>query len=83
MGPGLYVIAIMGCADGGNACTPISTLPARYESEAACSAASVAALENGDRFDFPTILAQCQAAGSQHIAERKRGRATGGGRSGS
>ena len=83
MGPGLYVIAIMGCADGGTACTPISTLPTRYESEAACAAASVAALEDGDRFDFPTILAQCQAAGSSRSARRKGGRATGGGRSGS
>lgn len=82
MGPGLYVIAIMGCADGGSACTPLATLPTRYESETACTAASVAALENGDRFDFPTILAQCQAAGPSRTAERKRGRVSGG-RSGS
>ena len=83
MGPGLYVIAIMGCADGGSACTPLTTLPTRYENEAACSAASVAALENGDRFDFPTILAQCQAAMSPRTADRRTKRATGGGRSGS
>jgi hypothetical protein len=83
MGPGLNVIANMGCADGGTACTPISTLPTRYESEAACAAASVAALENGDRFDFPTILAQCQAAVPSRTADRERGRVTGGARSGS
>ena len=29
MGPGYFVIAIMGCADGGSACTPVATLPAR------------------------------------------------------
>ena len=27
MGPGYFVIAILGCADGGSACTPVATLP--------------------------------------------------------
>jgi hypothetical protein len=31
MGPGYFVIAILGCADGGSACTPVATLDTRYE----------------------------------------------------
>ena len=27
MGPGFYIIAIMGCADGSAACTPVATMP--------------------------------------------------------
>jgi len=27
MGPGIFVIAILGCADGGSSCTPVATLP--------------------------------------------------------
>ena len=30
MGPGYFVIAILGCADGGSACTQVATLPTRY-----------------------------------------------------
>ena len=62
MGPGFYVIAILGCADGSAACTPVATMPTRYESQAACEAASGAALQSGGDFDFPTLLAQCRPA---------------------
>ena len=55
MGPGYFVIAILGCADGGSACTPVATLQTRYESAAQCSAATVAALEANSNFDFPTL----------------------------
>ncbi|HEU4956288.1 MAG TPA: hypothetical protein VFT40_01535 [Sphingomicrobium sp.] len=62
MGPGFYVIAIMGCADGSAACTPVATMPTRYESHSACEAASSAALQASGDFDFPTLLAQCRPA---------------------
>ena len=62
MGPGFYVIAIMGCADGSATCTPVATIPTRYESRSACEAASGAALQTGGDFDFPTLLAQCRPA---------------------
>ena len=61
MGLGYFVIAILGCADGGTACTPVATLPARYSSEAECGAATAAALEANTQFDFPTLLARCRA----------------------
>lgn len=62
MGPGFYVIAIMGCADGSANCTPVATMPTRYESRLACETASAGALQAGGDFDFPTLLAQCRPA---------------------
>jgi hypothetical protein len=58
MGAGYFVIAILGCADGGSQCTPVATLQTRYASEAQCSAATGAALESISDFDFPTLLAR-------------------------
>ena len=69
MGPGFYVIAIMGCADGSAACTPVATMPTRYESRDVCQAATADALLTGGEFDFPTLLAQCRPA-SAPAAER-------------
>ena len=69
MGPGFYVIAILGCADGSTACTPVATMPTRYESRDSCQAATGDALMTGGEFDFPTLLAQCRPA-SAPAAER-------------
>ena len=71
MGPGYFVIAILGCADGGSACTPVATLQTRYETQAQCSAATSAALEQNSNFDFPTLLARCRA-GSSKTADAQR-----------
>ena len=62
MGPGFYVIAILGCADGSAACAPVATLPTRYESRDSCQAATAAALDANGEFDVPTLLAQCRPA---------------------
>ena len=62
MGPAYFVIAIMGCADGGASCTPVATLQTRYESEAQCSAATGAALIENNGFDYPTLVAHCRSA---------------------
>ena len=61
MGPAYYVIAILGCSDGAVDCARVATVPARYESEAACSAATMPALAARTDFDFPTLMAECQA----------------------
>jgi hypothetical protein len=60
MGAGFFLMAIMGCADGSAACTPVATMPTRYESRAACAAATNAALTSSTEFDFPTIVAECR-----------------------
>ena len=62
MGPGFYVIAILGCADGSAGCTPVATLSTRYESRAACVAATSSALSANSDFDYPTLYAQCRPA---------------------
>ena len=62
MGPGFYIIAILGCSDGSAACSPVATLPTRYESRQSCQAATSAALDANGDFDFPTVVAQCRAA---------------------
>ena len=61
MGPGYFVIAILGCADGGSSCTQLATLQTRYESAEQCTAATVAALEANSDFDYPTLLARCRS----------------------
>ena len=62
MGPGFYIIAIFGCGDAAAACTPVATMPTRYESREACLAATDAALLANPDFDYPTLLAQCRPA---------------------
>jgi len=72
MGPGYFVIAILGCADGGSNCTPVATLQTQYASEAKCSAATPAALETHNNFDFPTLVARCHSAKSSTSAEAQK-----------
>jgi hypothetical protein len=70
MGPGLFVIAILGCADGGSSCTPVATLETRYETAGQCSAATGAALIQHNDFDYPTLVARCRPAKPAEAAEK-------------
>lgn len=72
MGPGYFVIAILGCADGGSACTSVATLQTRYVTSEQCSAATAAALEANNNFDFPTLLARCRPGGDAAAASADR-----------
>ncbi len=72
MGAGLFLIAIMGCADGSAACTPVATMPTRYESRAACSAATNDALMTSTEFDFPTIVAECRPVATPASANQQQ-----------
>ena len=60
MGAGYFVIAILGCADGGSQCSQVATLGTHYSSAEQCSAATGAALEANTNFDFPTLVARCR-----------------------
>jgi hypothetical protein len=60
MGPAYFVIAIMGCGDGADACQTVATPAAHYASEQACLAARSDALMANSDLDFPTLLAECQ-----------------------
>ena len=70
MGPVTYVIAILGCADGSAACQQVALMPAHYESQSTCSAATSGALAASTEFDFPTIVAECRAAKTPAAANR-------------
>jgi acyl-CoA synthetase (AMP-forming)/AMP-acid ligase II len=72
MGPGYFIIAILGCADGGTNCTPVATLQTRYESAEQCSAATGAALQANSNFDFPTLLARCRPGSGAAALEVSR-----------
>lgn len=74
MGMSYFVIAILGCADGGTACTPVATLQDHYATQAQCSAAATTALEENNNFDFPTLLARCRAESVQKSADAQRGK---------
>jgi hypothetical protein len=71
MGPGFFVIAILGCADGGSACTPVATLNTQYASEAECTLATGAALIENSNFDFPTLVARCRPASAKSADARE------------
>lgn len=68
MNPALYVIAILGCGEGEAPCQPVQTAEARYESREACLAATGATLARLADLDFPTIVAECRAAGAAAAA---------------
>ena len=72
MGPGFFFIAILGCADGSAACTPVATMPTRYESRAACAAATGATLAANTEFDFPTLLAECRPGNTPAASRTER-----------
>ena len=82
MEAGYFIIAILGCADGSTQCTPVMTLPTRYESESACTAAAPQTLLAHTNFDFPSLVAECRpekaraSAGREHKesgADTRRG----------
>ena len=55
-----FIIAILGCAEGSAACTPVATVPTQYSSAAACSAATGDALLANSDLDFPSLEAECR-----------------------
>ena len=70
MGPGYFIIAILGCADGSQACTRVATMPTQYASEQACAASVSAALAASTDLDFPTLVAECRAVAGRPSATR-------------
>ena len=59
MGPAYFIIAILGCGDGGVACQTVAAPAAHYADEQSCLAARDEALMANSDLDFPTLLAQC------------------------
>ena len=72
MGPGHFIIFILGCADGSANCAPVATVPTHFASEAACSAAAGDALLRNSDLDFPTLVAECRPAAAPAAASHDR-----------
>jgi hypothetical protein len=58
-----YVIAILGCSDGSQACQQQRIEPIQYETPAACQAAVPDALMRNTDIDAPVVEATCRATG--------------------
>jgi len=71
MEPVYYVIAILGCSDGSEQCTPVATVPTHYATREACSARTQQALLTNDGFDFPMLMAECRATDPRTIAAKE------------
>jgi hypothetical protein len=72
MGPGLFVIAILGCGDGSAQCQQVAMLPTRYESRASCAAATGPALMGATQYDFSELQAECRAVAVPGAAQKGR-----------
>ena len=72
MGPGMFVIAILGCADGSAQCQQVAMLPTRYESRTSCAAATGSALMNVTRYDYSEVQAECRAVAGRGSAQKAR-----------
>lgn len=68
MDPILYVMAIMGCADGSDQCAEVRIDAPRYASIQACQAAMPSALRRNSDIFYPVITASCRQTGS-HFAK--------------
>ena len=67
MGPALYVMAILGCGESETACQQIGVAPVRFESQAACTAATEDALARVDSLQYPLVVAQCRRADGPQV----------------
>lgn len=62
MGPGIFLIAILGCGDAGGSCKTVKLLDDPYSTRAECLAASGEALARNGDAPYPTVVAQCLPA---------------------
>ena len=75
MGPLVYVMAIMGCGDGGYQCTEVRLVETRFETMAQCQQAAQAQLiRNGD-LEYPELLASCRSVTNQIVMADTKTRA--------
>ena len=63
MAPLIYVIAIMGCGEGDQACREVQVAAPRFATQAACAAATTDMLARYTTLDYPSVVAQCRRDG--------------------
>lgn len=64
MEPVLFVMAILGCGESEAPCRELGVAERRFQSEAACLAATGDELVRRDDIQFPSVVAQCRPAGA-------------------
>lgn len=65
MGPGYFILAIMGCGDAGTMCEQVAREDVIYRSEAACYADSETALIRESNQPYPLLMAECRDLNEQ------------------
>jgi hypothetical protein len=60
MGPGYFILAILGCGDGAAMCEQVAREETIYRSEAACLAGSEDVLIRESSRPYPLLMAECQ-----------------------
>ena len=55
-------MVLLGCADDGDQCQRVGTVPVSYASVAACNAAISTQLPQQSSLDWPVIAARCEAS---------------------
>lgn len=73
MGPAFYVMAILGCGDGGAMCSDVRMVEVRYISADACALATVAMLVANSDLPYPTLAAECRPERERMTADARRG----------
>lgn len=64
-----FVMALMGCSDGGGACTEVRLSDYAFKSRAQCEHAVELVLNRSTDIDYPSISARCMTA-RQYAANR-------------
>ena len=62
MNPALIVMAILGCADGGDQCQTVRVEQTQYASVAECNAAAEVTLGRYAGLTYPVVAVRCQKA---------------------
>ncbi len=68
MGPMYFVMAILGCGDGSEACQEARIVPVHYNTMAQCRAALTDQLARNTDVPFPVIGADCRRVGVEIAA---------------
>lgn len=63
MGAAYFIMAILGCGDAQADCREVRLVETRFESGAACAAATAAMLYRSGDIDYPVVMAKCRPAG--------------------
>lgn len=63
------VMSILGCNDAGSVCTPVDQVREEWQTIAACDAASEKHLARYTNVNHPMVVAVCQTAGTNALAD--------------